>query len=66
MIAQFTADDGSVVEMTMPGDHIEMTAEFVCPVAVEGGVKFAIHEGGRTVGSSGAVSEIVKQIFKNV
>jgi elongation factor Tu len=39
------------VEMVMPGDNIEMTVELIQPVAMEQGVKFAIREGGRTVGS---------------
>src|SRR5215472_16662926 len=39
------------VEMVMPGDNIEMTVELIQPVATEEGVKFAIREGGRTVGS---------------
>ncbi|MDF2822470.1 MAG: tuf1 [Clostridiales bacterium] len=47
------------VEMVMPGDNIEMSIELICPIAMEKGLRFAIREGGRTVGS-GAVSEIVK------
>ena len=39
------------VEMVMPGDNIEMTVELIVPVAMEEGVRFAIREGGRTVGS---------------
>ncbi|HZR44485.1 MAG TPA: elongation factor Tu [Ktedonobacteraceae bacterium] len=39
------------VEMVMPGDHIEMEVELIYPVAMEEGVKFAIREGGRTVGA---------------
>src|SRR6266852_5093045 len=39
------------VEMVMPGDNIEMTVEFIQPVAMEEGVNFAIREGGRTVGA---------------
>jgi elongation factor Tu len=58
-ITQFTADDGSVVEMVMPGDRIKMTAELIYPVAVEEGMRFAIREGGRTIGA-GVVSKIVK------
>ena len=45
-------------EMCMPGDHIEMTAELIHPVAMEAGLRFAIREGGRTVGS-GVVKEIL-------
>ena len=39
------------VEMVMPGDNIEMTVELIQPVAMETGVRFAIREGGRTVGA---------------
>ena len=46
------------VEMCMPGDHIEMTAELIHPVAMEEGLRFAIREGGRTVGSGRVVSII--------
>jgi len=58
-ITQFTADDGSTVEMVMPGDRIKMTAELIYPVAIEAGMRFAIREGGRTIGA-GVVSKIVK------
>ena len=47
------------VEMCMPGDHIEMTAELIHPVAMEEGLRFAIREGGRTVGS-GTVAKIIE------
>jgi elongation factor Tu len=58
-ITQFTADDGTIVEMVMPGDRIKMTAELIYPVAIEDGMRFAIREGGRTIGA-GVVSKIVK------
>jgi elongation factor Tu len=58
-ITQFTSDDGSIVEMVMPGDRIKMTAELIYPVAIEEGMRFAIREGGRTIGA-GVVSKIVK------
>nr|YP_010336382.1 elongation factor Tu [Goniotrichopsis reniformis]UNJ14788.1 elongation factor Tu [Goniotrichopsis reniformis] len=58
-ISQFTADDGSVAEMVMPGDRIKMTAELINPIAIEQGMRFAIREGGRTVGA-GVVSQIIK------
>ena len=58
-INQFTADDGTVVEMVMPGDRIKMTTELIHPVAIEQGMRFAIREGGRTIGA-GVVSKIVK------
>ena len=57
-ITKFTADDGSTVEMVMPGDRIKMTAELIYPVAIEAGMRFAIREGGRTIGA-GVVSKIV-------
>nr|YP_010201015.1 translation elongation factor Tu [Skeletonema tropicum]UAM91512.1 translation elongation factor Tu [Skeletonema tropicum] len=58
-IEQFTGDDGCLVEMVMPGDRIKMTAELIYPVAIEEGMRFAIREGGRTVGA-GVVSKIIK------
>ena len=47
------------VEMVMPGDHVTLKVELIKPVAIEEGLRFAIREGGRTVGS-GAVSKILK------
>ena len=47
------------VEMTMPGDHAEMTVELISAIAMEKGLRFAIREGGHTVGS-GVVSEIIE------
>ena len=58
-ITQFTSDDGGEVEMVMPGDRINMIAELIYPVAIEEGMRFAIREGGRTVGA-GVVTKIVK------
>ncbi|RLA82515.1 MAG: elongation factor Tu [Epsilonproteobacteria bacterium] len=46
-------------EMVMPGDNVELTVELVAPVALEKGTKFAIREGGRTVGA-GVVASIIK------
>ncbi|MGB0121376.1 MAG: elongation factor Tu [Solirubrobacterales bacterium] len=46
-------------EMVMPGDNIEMTIELIQPIAMEPGLRFAIREGGRTVGS-GVVSEVIE------
>ena len=57
-INQFTADDGTAAEMVMPGDRIKMTAELINPIAIEQGMRFAIREGGRTVGA-GVVSRII-------
>ena len=47
------------VEMVMPGDNVSMEIELIHPIAIEKGMRFAIREGGRTVGS-GVVSEIVE------
>jgi len=47
------------VEMVMPGDNVSVTAELICPIAMEEGLRFAIREGGRTVGA-GVVSEIIE------
>ncbi|MCM8777432.1 MAG: EF-Tu/IF-2/RF-3 family GTPase, partial [Candidatus Omnitrophica bacterium] len=47
------------VEMVMPGDNIEMQVELIYPVALEKGQRFAIREGGKTVGA-GAVTEVIK------
>ncbi len=47
------------VEMVMPGDNVKMTVELVAPVAMEDGLRFAIREGGRTVGA-GVVSKIIE------
>jgi elongation factor Tu len=58
-IKAFTADDGSAAEMIMPGDRIKMTVELINPIAIEQGMRFAIREGGRTIGA-GVVSKIVK------
>nr|YP_010988245.1 translation elongation factor Tu [Rhodochorton tenue]WOK79441.1 translation elongation factor Tu [Rhodochorton tenue] len=58
-ITQFTADDGSTAEMVMPGDRIKMSAQLINPIAIEQGMRFAIREGGRTVGA-GVVSKILE------
>ncbi|WP_460288335.1 EF-Tu C-terminal domain-related protein, partial [Clostridium faecium] len=47
------------MEMVMPGDHIDMNVELITPVAMDEGLRFAIREGGRTVGS-GVVTSIVE------
>ncbi|MGB5890968.1 MAG: EF-Tu/IF-2/RF-3 family GTPase, partial [Thermoanaerobaculia bacterium] len=46
-------------EMVMPGDNVNLTVELIAPIAMEKGVRFAIREGGRTVGA-GTVTEIVE------
>ncbi|KKD39463.1 MAG: elongation factor Tu [Limnoraphis robusta] len=58
-IKGYTADDGTKIEMVMPGDRIKMTVELITPIAIEQGMRFAIREGGRTIGA-GVVSKIVK------
>jgi elongation factor Tu len=45
--------------MVMPGDNITMTVELISPIAMEKGLRFAIREGGRTIGA-GTVAEIVE------
>jgi len=47
------------VEMVMPGDNITITVELIAPIAMEDGLRFAIREGGRTVGS-GVISKVVE------
>ena len=47
------------VEMVMPGDHVTITVKLITPIAIEEGLRFAIREGGRTVGS-GVVANIIK------
>ena len=54
---QITLPEG--VEMVMPGDNVEMEVELIYPVALEKGQRFAVREGGRTVGA-GAVTEVIK------
>jgi elongation factor Tu len=54
-----TANLPEGVEMVMPGDNVEMTVELGAPIAMEEGLRFAIREGGRTVGA-GRVTEITK------
>lgn len=58
-IETFTADDGSETKMVIPGDRVKMIVELIQPIAIEEGMRFAIREGGRTVGA-GVVSTILK------
>ena len=58
-INAFKADDGTDAELVMPGDRIKMTAELISPIAIEEGMRFAIREGGRTIGA-GVVSSILE------
>ncbi|HSR53669.1 MAG TPA: elongation factor Tu, partial [Acidobacteriota bacterium] len=45
-------------EMVMPGDNVSISAELITPIAMEKGLRFAIREGGRTVGA-GTITEII-------
>jgi len=56
---EFTGSDGTTAEMTMPGDNVQMSIELIQPIAMDKGLRFAIREGGRTVGS-GVVTEVVE------
>ena len=47
------------VEMVMPGDNVNMLVTLICPIAMEEGQRFAIREGGRTVGA-GVVTKIIE------
>ena len=58
-VQELTDSNGNKVEMAMPGDNVTITAELIHPVAMEEGLRFAIREGGRTVGS-GRVTKIIK------
>lgn len=58
-IEAFTSDDGKDAQMVMPGDRIKMTVELIQPIAIESQMRFAIREGGRTVGA-GSVTAIIK------
>ena len=58
-IAELVARDGGKAEMCMPGDNIQMRVEIINPIAMEDGLRFAIREGGRTVGS-GVVTKILE------
>jgi elongation factor Tu len=59
VINYFTDDEGSNVEMVMPGDRIKMNALLISSIAIEEGSRFAIREGGRTIGA-GVVSKILE------
>merc|ERR1712232_1012859 len=56
-VTNFTTDDGSESEIVIPGDHISINVDLNKPIAIEKGMRFAIREGGRTVGA-GVVSTI--------
>jgi len=57
-IADFSSE-GTSIEMVMPGDNVTMRIELIAPIAVENGMRLAIREGGRTVGS-GLVTKIIE------
>jgi elongation factor Tu len=57
-IESFKADDDSQIPMVMPGDRVKIVVELIHPIAIECGMRFAIREGGRTVGA-GVVSDIL-------
>jgi len=58
-IKAFTDREGGNVEMVMPGDNIKVTVELINAIAIEQGMRFAIREGGRTIGA-GVVAKILK------
>lgn len=58
-IENFTSDDGSETKMVIPGDRVKMVVELIQPIAIEDNMRFAIREGGRTVGA-GVVSKILE------
>ena len=58
-IESFRSDNDSATKMVMPGDRIKMEVELIQPIAIEKGMRFAIREGGRTVGA-GIVLDIIK------
>jgi elongation factor Tu len=59
MVVAFTADDGSKSDIVIPGDRVRIVVELIQPIAIEKGIRFAIREGGRTVGA-GVFSSISK------
>ena len=58
-IESFRSDEGEEATMVMPGDRVKMIVELIQPIAIENGMRFAIREGGRTVGA-GVVSAIIE------
>jgi len=56
-IEEIRSSSGDAAEMCMPGDNVQMTIDLINPIAMEVGSKFAIREGGRTVGA-GAISKV--------
>ena len=58
-VLNLTSEDGTEAEMCMPGDNIKMTVELLTPIAMEQNLRFAIREGGKTVGA-GVVTKILE------
>jgi elongation factor Tu len=58
-VTEIQSREGKAVEMCMPGDNIEMQVEIISKIAMEDGLRFAIREGGRTVGA-GVVTKILE------
>ncbi|MEA3346646.1 MAG: elongation factor Tu [Candidatus Auribacterota bacterium] len=59
IVKELTGKDGKKAEMCMPGDNVQVEIELICPIAMEKTLRFAIREGGRTVGA-GRVTEIIE------
>lgn len=60
-IESFQGDDNSEIRMVMPGDRVKIIVQLIQPIAIECGMRFAIREGGRTVGA-GIISEILEDM----
>jgi elongation factor Tu len=58
-IKETKSSEGKPVEMVMPGDNVELTIDLIVPIAMEKGLRFAIREGGRTIGA-GIVTQIIE------
>jgi elongation factor Tu len=58
-VGQLTGSDGKPAEMCMPGDNISVEVALITPIAMEEGLRFAVREGGRTVGA-GVVGKIIE------
>ena len=58
VMEELKSSDGTPLEMVMPGDNVTMKIKLITPIAIEKGLKFAIREGGRTVGA-GSVANII-------
>ena len=58
-VLKLTAMDGSEAEMCMPGDNIRVEGQLITPIAMDEQLRFAIREGGRTVGA-GVVTKIIE------